>query len=196
METQDFRRWLIPSARVHTNVEITAFPTAEAYYEALRGLIDKTGKGDVIFLSGWEMDIHQPFGANLPSVDSVQKVLAAAAGRGAKIRALLDEDQHVAVAKLISESTHGILGPELTDADKFRDAKNREAVKAINDLGGQAMLDDQHLKAGAFHQKLAFVKVAEEAYGFCGGVDIARRWTWRDVQLQFREPRPWKSWPP
>src|SRR5262245_26403683 len=145
MGTQDFRRWLIPSARVHTNVEITAFLTAEAYYNALRSLIDKTGKGDLIFLSGWEMDIHQPFGANLPSVDSVQKVLAAAANRGAKIRALLDEDQHVAAAKLVSELTKGVLGPELTDADKFRDAKNREAVKAISDLGGQALHGPQTL---------------------------------------------------
>jgi phosphatidylserine/phosphatidylglycerophosphate/cardiolipin synthase-like enzyme len=161
------------------------------YFAALADAVDGTRPGDAIFLAGWRVD---PDELVRDDGTTVTQLLAAAARRGVTVRGLVWRSQ--------------------MDRMRFSRRQNRLFSEAMNDAGGEVLLDHRVRPFGSHHQKFVVVlhpDRPDQDVVFLGGIDVAHsrrddiehrgdpqrmpfaRWyggapAWHDVQIEVRGP--------
>ncbi|WNV75225.1 phospholipase D family protein [Geodermatophilus sp. DSM 44513] len=166
---------------------VQALVHGRSYLPALAQAVAQAGSGDVVLLAGWRADPDQLLDDAGPSVAAM---LIAAAHRGVLVRGLLWHS-HLAALGYSLEA-------------------HRELARAVNDAGGQILLDQRVRALGSHHQKFVVVTGRTEV-AFLGGIDVAHARrddvshtgdiqarpfsraygptpAWHDVQLELRGP--------
>ncbi|MCG2798352.1 MAG: phospholipase D-like domain-containing protein [Cellulomonas sp.] len=167
---------------VHHRTDVQVLIDASEYYAKLREAVQAAGEGDLICWAGFQSGLGTPmpvadeqppsgFARRSPRPDDVtwDDLLAAAAGRGARLRVLLN------------------LHPEPSRA--YRQS-NLEVVQALNRLPRTGAVNDfryLHLN-GTHHQKLVVVHTAAGLTAFVATMDvraqrIEQRWCEMAVRL-------------
>lgn len=160
------------------------------YFTRLREELLDAGPGDLILAAGWRMDAEQHVDAGL----TVEQALVRAAQAGAQVRGLLWRSH-----------PSWIVGSW---------EKNKEVAQAVNEAGGEFLLDQRVRRWGSQHQKFVVIRrsaAPARDVAFVGGLDLARsradddrhvgdplprdfaaaygsRPAWHDVHLEIRGP--------
>ena len=123
-----------------------------AYLARLAEVVGGTGPGDEIYFTDWRGDADQLMTAAGPSIG---QLLCDAAGRGVRVR--------------------GLLWRSHSDLISFSARENEKLGGAINDAGGQALLDQRVRRGGSHHQKMFVVRHRDRPdadLAFVGGIDL------------------------
>jgi len=123
------------------------------YFARLLEAIGSTRSGDRIFLTDWRGDPDERLADDGPTLG---QILAAAARRGAEVRALLWRSH--------------------SDKANLNAQENAHLGTIINDSGGEALLDERVRRGGSHHQKLLVVRRKgrpEDDVAFVGGIDAS-----------------------
>jgi phosphatidylserine/phosphatidylglycerophosphate/cardiolipin synthase-like enzyme len=162
-----------------------------AYFARLLEVLRGTAGGDLVMFTDWRGDPDELLDG---SGTEVAAVLRAAAGRGVVIKGLIWRSHH--------------------DSLQFSAGPNRELVDAIQEAGGDCLLDMRVKVGGSHHQKLFVVRHKgrpERDVAFVGGIDLCHgrnddhlhegdpqpvpmapvygeRPPWHDVQIELRGP--------
>lgn len=124
------------------------------YFEVLGDHLAAAGPDDLVLFTDWRGDPEQVLAESGPTVESA---LSDAARRGAHVRGLM------------WRSHSGLLG--------YTGDKNSSLALALEDAGGECILDQRVLAFGSHHQKLVVLRSADRPDGnvaFVGGIDLAR----------------------
>jgi phosphatidylserine/phosphatidylglycerophosphate/cardiolipin synthase-like enzyme len=161
------------------------------YFARLHEVLCACEAGDWVSFTDWQGDPDEQLRG--PGTE-VGEVLAELAGRGVNVR--------------------GLLWRSHPEAMNFGEAKNLSFSRAINDAGGQVLLDHRVRRGGSHHQKLVVVQHTdpERDVAFVGGIDLCHgrgddnehlgdpqivelddahygeRPPWHDLQLELRGP--------
>jgi phosphatidylserine/phosphatidylglycerophosphate/cardiolipin synthase-like enzyme len=122
------------------------------YFARLLEVIGATRAGDRIFLTDWRGDSDERMADGGPSV---AEMLSSAGRRGVEVRALLWRSH--------------------SDKSRLNAQENNHLGKAINESGGEALLDERVRRGGSHHQKLLVVRRQgrpEDDVAFVGGIDL------------------------
>src|SRR4051812_3094563 len=161
------------------------------YFRRLCAVLSTLGRGDRVHFTDWEGDGDE----RLAGVDTeINRVLADAVGRGAKVRGLLWRSH--------PRQAH------------FAEQANASLARQVNAAGGEVVLDERVRRGGSHHQKLVVIEHgdrSEDDVVYEGGVDLCHgrrddadhsgdpqaieldkrygtRPPWHDVQLEVRGP--------
>jgi phosphatidylserine/phosphatidylglycerophosphate/cardiolipin synthase-like enzyme len=171
----------------HVEVLVDGHEYFARLYEALSSL----QRNDSVHFTDWEGDADQRLDG--PGTE-IGVVLVALARRGVHVRGLLWRSH--------PRQAH------------FAEQSNLSLTKAVDDAGGEIMLDERVRRGGSHHQKLVIVRRAatpSDAVAFVGGIDLchgrhddrrhagsrqaielAERYgptpPWHDIQLEVRGP--------
>ncbi len=125
----------------------------DEYFVALHRELEDTGPGDQILFTGLEGHADERLLATEAS--AVGSVLSAAAARGVDVRGLVWR-------------SHAVL---------YNQADNLLFSRAVNDAGGQVLLDQRVRRWGSHHQKMVVILRGEgdgrNDVAFVGGMDLA-----------------------
>ena len=176
MTSSPAQRWLLPATERPWSAGnlVTPLIHGSTYFHRLVEVVTATTHGDQVWFTDWRGDPDELLGADGPTV---AELFVAAANRGVDVRALLWRSH--------------------SDKTSFSAQENMRLGKAINDAGGQALLDQRVRRGGSHHQKLVVVRhrdrVDDDA-AFVGGIDLchSRRDDSRhlgDRQSQPMDPR-------
>lgn len=161
------------------------------YFAALAEAIAGTAAGDLVIVADWRGDPDEKLTDDGPTV---VEALAAAARRGVLVK--------------------GLVWRSHLDHFRFSAEQNRNLTEAVNDAGGEVLLDQRVRPLGSHHQKFVVVRHQEDPsrdVAFVGGIDLAHsrrddaahggddqtqpfaRWyggspAWHDVHLQVQGP--------
>ena len=161
------------------------------YFRRLHGVLCSLGRGDWVHFADWEGDADERLRG--PGTE-VGLVLAELAQRGGQVRGLLWRSH--------PRQAH------------FAEQDNVGFTKAVDDAGGEVLLDERVRRGGSHHQKLVIIQHAEGSdrdVAYAGGIDlchgrhddarhagdgqaidIAARYgprpPWHDVQLEVHGP--------
>ncbi len=162
-----------------------------AYFERLLAELCNCAPGDWVLFTDWQGDPDEQLD---DSGTEIGQVIAELARRGVEVRGLLWRSH-----------------PEVL---RFGEGKNLAFSRAVNDAGGQVLLDHRVRRGGSHHQKLFVVQHADPArdVAFVGGIDLCHgrrddehhlgdpqavhlddrqygpRPPWHDVQVEVRGP--------
>ncbi len=159
------------------------------YFQRLHDVIADTSAGDVLCFTDWRGDPDQQLTDDPDS--RISDVLCHAAGRGVVVK--------------------GLLWRSHLDVLRYSAGTNRHLGSAVNDAGGEVLLDQRVRPFGSHHQKLVVVRGQRIDVAFAGGIDLClsrrddathagdRQATpitpeygdtppWHDVQLELRGP--------
>jgi phosphatidylserine/phosphatidylglycerophosphate/cardiolipin synthase-like enzyme len=161
------------------------------YLARLHEVLSQTEPGDLVLFTDWRGDPDERLAG--PGTE-IMDVLAGLSSRGVQVK--------------------GMLWRSHPDITRFSEEENRTLAKAVNDAGGEVLLDERVRRAGSHHQKL-FVVVhpgaPERDVAFVGGIDLChgrnddeahagdpqvialdRRFgptpAWHDTQIELRGP--------
>jgi len=170
---------------------VNALIHGEQYFARLLEIVARLGHGDLLLFTDWRSDPEERLADEAGT--EVARTFAAAARRGAVVRGLLWRSHHML---------------------QFAAHKNRTLGQAIDEAGGECLLDMRVPPFGSHHQKLVVVRHASrpaDDVAFVGGIDLCfgRRDgehhrgdpqglrmadvygdnpPWHDVQLEIRGP--------
>jgi phosphatidylserine/phosphatidylglycerophosphate/cardiolipin synthase-like enzyme len=122
------------------------------YFARLRAVIGACGPGDRVFFTDWRGDPDERLADDGPTV---QELMCAALRRGVHVRALLWRSH--------------------SDRTSFSAQENQHLGAAINEAGGEALLDQRVRRGGSHHQKLVVVRHRDrpaDDVAFVGGIDL------------------------
>jgi phosphatidylserine/phosphatidylglycerophosphate/cardiolipin synthase-like enzyme len=174
-----------------TRNRVEVLVDGDEYFRRLHGVLCTLGRGDWVHFADWEGDADERLCG--PGTD-VGLVLAEAARRGVHVRGLLWRSH--------PRQAH------------FAEQDNSGFTKAVDDAGGDVLLDERVRRGGSHHQKLVIVRRAEgpdRDVAYAGGIDLCHgrhddarhtgdvqavdiaasyglRPPWHDVQLEVRGP--------
>ena len=122
-----------------------------AYFSRLHAELCRCRAGDWVYFTDWQGDADQLLDG--PNTE-VGTVLTDLARQGVHVRGLLWRSH-----------------PELM---RFGELKNLELSRAINEAGGQVLLDQRVRRGGSHHQKLFVIRRADprDDVAFVGGIDL------------------------
>lgn len=169
----------------------TALVHGATYFRVLADHLTDTVDGDLVLFTDWRGDPEQVLTEN---GETVEGALTGAARRGVVVR--------------------GLLWRSHSDALGYTGNKNSALATALEDAGGECVLDQRVLAFGSHHQKLVVFRSAQRPEGnvaFVGGIDLARARrddahhhgdpvsrpfppeygdtpAWHDIQLELRGP--------
>jgi phosphatidylserine/phosphatidylglycerophosphate/cardiolipin synthase-like enzyme len=170
---------------------LRVLPHGRAYFRALLEVLRDTGPGDTVMFTDWRGDPDELLDG--PGTE-IATILCDAARRGVIIKGLVWRSHH--------------------DRLQFSAAPNRELVDAIQEAGGDCLLDMRVKVGGSHHQKLFVVRHRdrpESDVAYVGGIDLCHgrgddgmhlgdpqtlpmapaygeQPPWHDVQLEIRGP--------
>ncbi|SDG71709.1 phospholipase D-like domain-containing protein [Pseudonocardia oroxyli] len=199
------RRFMVPGSRASpTFVEDSEWEPVidgEEYFAQVLALLEKTGPGDSVFLTGLQIDAGvdltgRPPGD--PEYRPLADLLAAKAADGVDVRILL-------TAAVFSGSVPGVaIGPFRANAFAARTFRRHESLR------GRVLMDWSGAGIGCHHQKMVVVAVAGEVTSFVGGLDLQpnrfdadphdrlslgdTRWGWHDGAARLRGPAAARVW--
>jgi phosphatidylserine/phosphatidylglycerophosphate/cardiolipin synthase-like enzyme len=171
---------------------VTPLVHGSRYFAELAAAIEKTGRGDLIVFTDWRGDPDERLTGDPDS--EVSRVLCRAARRGVDVR--------------------GLVWRSHLDRLQFSAAENRRLGAAVNEAGGQVLLDMRVRLGGSHHQKFVVLRHAGRPdldVAYVGGIDLCHtrrddathagdpqamamatvygpRPPWHDVQLEIRGP--------
>jgi phosphatidylserine/phosphatidylglycerophosphate/cardiolipin synthase-like enzyme len=122
------------------------------YYDALARALAAAGDGDTVEFVGWRGDVDELLADSGPTV---VEALSGAARRGARV--------------------HGLLWRAHTGAVGSQIGPNRTLALALNQAGGEVLLDQRVLPFGCHHQKMVVVRYRgrpQDDRAFLGGIDL------------------------
>jgi phosphatidylserine/phosphatidylglycerophosphate/cardiolipin synthase-like enzyme len=146
--------WMLPAdvrPRTSGNV-VRPLIHGATYFRRLCEVVAATGAGDRVFFTDWRGDPDELLAHDGPQV---QELLCDAAKRGVEVR--------------------GLLWRSHSDKVTFSAQANQHLGRAINDAGGEALLDQRVRRGGSHHQKLVVVRHPdrpEDDVAFVGGIDL------------------------
>lgn len=123
-----------------------------AYFARLAEVIGGTGHGDQVYFTDWRGDADELLTAEGPSIG---QLLCAAARRNVQVR--------------------GLLWRSHSDRASFSAQENQKFGAEINDVGGEALLDQRVRRGGSHHQKMVLVRHRDRPdadVAFVGGIDL------------------------
>ncbi|NUR88671.1 MAG: phospholipase, partial [Nonomuraea sp.] len=123
-----------------------------AYFRELRRRLDGLGADDLLLLADWRGDPDERLEDGGPRIGAA---LAAAAGRGTLVRALIWRSH--------------------LDFLRFSSAENRHLGTDLEAAGGQALLDTRVRRGGSHHQKFVVLRHHADPgadAAFLGGIDL------------------------
>ncbi|MGB3771432.1 MAG: phospholipase D family protein [Rhodococcus sp. (in: high G+C Gram-positive bacteria)] len=161
------------------------------YFRVLQAHFDDAAPGDMLLFTDWRGDPEQVLVDGGPTI---AETLSAAARRGVVVRGLLWRSHMQSLG--------------------YTGGKNSALASAVEDAGGECVLDQRVLTFGSHHQKLVVLRSAHGPAGnvaFVGGLDLARARrddihhqgdplsrdfppeygdtpAWHDLQLEIRGP--------
>lgn len=123
------------------------------YFRVLNEYLDRAGPDDLVLFTDWRGDSEQLLVEGGPTVEHA---LVDTAKRGATVR--------------------GLLWRSHVDSLGYTGSKNRELALALEEVGGEVVLDQRVLAFGSHHQKLAVFRSSrpDGNVAFVGGIDLAR----------------------
>ncbi len=171
--------------------QLRALPHGRSYFRELLRVLRDTGPGDTVMFTDWRGDPDELLDG--PGTE-IAVILGDAARRGVVIKGLVWRSHH--------------------DRLQFSAAPNRELVDAIQDAGGDCLLDMRVKIGGSHHQKLFVVRHQhrpESDVAYVGGIDLCHgrgddaehfgdpqavamaaaygeQPPWHDIQLEIRGP--------
>ena len=174
-----------------TGNAVRALVHGSEYFAALADAIEDTGDGDLILFTDWRGDPDERLRADGPTVE---EALKAAVLRGVQVK--------------------GLVWRSHTDRFRFSSEENRDLSQAVNDVGGEVLLDQRVRPLGSHHQKFFVIRHPsrpQDDVAFVGGIDLAhgrrddadhrgdpqtQRFSskygdtpaWHDVQVEIRGP--------
>lgn len=146
--------WLLPPSvrRQRKGNRVEPLIHGATYFARLKRAVEATGPGDQIFFTDWRGDADERLAPDGPTVADL---LCGAAQRGVDVR--------------------GLLWRSHSDKTSFSAQENQRVGKAVNDAGGEALLDQRVRRGGSHHQKLVVVRFhdrPEDDVAFVGGIDL------------------------
>jgi phosphatidylserine/phosphatidylglycerophosphate/cardiolipin synthase-like enzyme len=147
--------WLLPAGerpRTPGN-EVRPLVHGASYFRRLVDVVSATGPGDRIFFTDWRGDPDEKLADDGPTVADL---LCAAARRGVEVR--------------------GLLWRSHSDKTAFSAQENQRLGVALNEAGGEALLDQRVRRGGSHHQKLVVVRHQDrpqDDVAFVGGIDLS-----------------------
>lgn len=161
------------------------------YFAALAAALADAGDGDLVLFSDWRGDPDERLTDDGPTV---AEALEAAVSRGALVK--------------------GLIWRSHLDRLRFSSEENRNLAEAVNDGGGEALLDQRVRSVGSHHQKFVVIRHPDrpgDDVALLGGIDLAHgrrddtdhqgdpqgqpfahqygpRPPWHDVQVAIRGP--------
>lgn len=159
------------------------------YFARLHEVVGTLGAGDLLCFTDWRGDPDERLTDDPDS--EVAQVLCHAAARGVVVK--------------------GLLWRSHLDGLRFSAAENRHLGSAVNEAGGEVLLDQRVRAFGSHHQKLVVVRSDRLEVVFVGGIDLCHgrrddadhggdpqpldlppeygeRPPWHDVQLEVHGP--------
>ncbi len=123
-----------------------------AYFARLAEVIGGTGHGDQVYFTDWRGDADELLTDEGPSIG---QLLCAAARRNVQVR--------------------GLLWRSHSDRASFSAQENQKLGAEINDVGGEALLDQRVRRGGSHHQKMVLIRHRDRPdadVAFVGGIDL------------------------
>ena len=121
------------------------------YFERLHEALCGLGFGDAVWFTDWRSDADERL---VGTGTEIGTVFAALAGRGVDLR--------------------GLVWRSHSDRMHFSATENFDFATAINEAGGQALLDERVARDGSHHQKLVVLhRAGERRKAFLGGIDLS-----------------------
>jgi phosphatidylserine/phosphatidylglycerophosphate/cardiolipin synthase-like enzyme len=144
--------WFLPTAERPWTAGNLVVPHVHGadYFARLLEVIGATESGDRIYFTDWRGDADERMADDGPTIADV---LTAAGRRGVEVRALLWRSH----------------------PGKLRGKQHNHLGAAVNESGGEALLDERVRRGGSHHQKLFVVRRRgrpEEDVAFVGGIDL------------------------
>ena len=144
--------WFLPTAQRPWTAGNLVVPHVHGadYFARLLEVIGATESGDRIYFTDWRGDADERMADDGPTIADV---LTAAGRRGVEVRALLWRSH----------------------PGKLRGKQHNHLGAAVNESGGEALLDERVRRGGSHHQKLFVVRRRgrpEQDVAFVGGIDL------------------------
>jgi phosphatidylserine/phosphatidylglycerophosphate/cardiolipin synthase-like enzyme len=172
--------------------EAVALVHGARYFARVKEALDATGEGDIVLFTDWRGDGDERLTGEPGS--ELATVLIGALRRGADVR--------------------GLLWRSHPDEANFSEEEAIHLAEAVNEAGGEVLLDERVRRAGSHHQKVVIIRHPgreEDDIAFVGGIDLCHgrrddehhrgdpqavamdgRYgttpAWHDIQLQIRGP--------
>ena len=124
-----------------------------AYFRRLRDALCATGPGDTVMFTDWQGDADEQLDGRPGS--EIATILRQIASRGVAVRGLLWRSHPSALS--------------------FAEGANLDLAKAVNEEGGEVLLDQRVRHGGSHHQKIVVVRGddPDADVAFVGGIDIS-----------------------
>jgi len=122
------------------------------YFDALVDEVEALGVGDYLFFTDWRGD---PDELMRPGGPTVREMFSAAAGRGVVVK--------------------GLVWRSHMDRFQFSEEENQHLGEAIEQAGGEVLLDQRVRMGGSHHQKLVVIRhrdAPQRDVAFAGGIDL------------------------
>ena len=120
------------------------------YFARLHEVVTGLVAGDLLCFTDWRGDPDEQLTDDPDS--EVAQVLCHAAARGVVVK--------------------GLLWRSHVDSMQYSAAEARHLGSAVNEAGGEVLLDQRVRPFGSHHQKLVVVRSADEHVAFAGGIDL------------------------
>ena len=133
-----------------TGNRVVALVHGATYFRRLHEVLTGLTEGDLLCFTDWRGDPDERLTGEPGS--EVRTVLCGAAERGVVVK--------------------GLLWRSHLDGLRYSSAENRHLGDAVNEAGGEVLLDQRVRPFGSHHQKLVVVRTDEHAVAFAGGIDL------------------------
>jgi len=170
---------------------VTPLVDGATYFDRLADIVSTLGPGAEVRFTDWRGDGDELLRRGGPTV---ARLFADASARGVDVR--------------------GLLWRSHSDRISFSKKENRHLAVAVDDAGGEVLLDERVRRGGSHHQKLVIIRGGGDSHAdvvFVGGIDLSHgrrddashagdeqrieldsrygdRPSWHDIQLEVRGP--------
>ena len=133
--------------------DVVALVHGATYFACLHDVLGRTGDGDLVLFTDWRGDGDERLTGEPGS--ELAAVLVDAPARGAEVR--------------------GLVWRSHPDEARLSEQEAIHLAEAVNEAGGEVLLDERVRRAGSHHQKLVLVRHPGREAGdvaFVGGIDL------------------------